>query len=336
MAPFIFNKTEQSYWEIVEEEVNEQAPELYQILDSVNDFKPNPDKEIKRYVFTTFHQSFAYEDFIEGIKPIMPIDGEETGDLNYKIESGIFKKLCRDAENDPENHYAIFIDEINRGNVSQIFGELITLIEPDKRKGAENEMTATLPYSKRLFSVPSNVDIYGTMNTADRSVEALDTALRRRFSFIEMPPVPSLIKTEGKLKDHNGIVGDIDLVQLLETINRRIEKLVDKDHMIGHSYFLSVAGLSDLKSAFQNKIIPLLQEYFFGDYGKIGLVLGSDFFVELENETQDDFFAAFNDYDDSSLIEKPVYHLKNISEMSDSVFTAAINTLLRNKSEEEN
>lgn len=327
-APLIFDKTKNSYWEIIEEEVREQASELYDILDSVNNFTPNPDKEIKRYVFTTFHQSFAYEDFIEGIKPIMAEDGSEDGELSYIIEPGIFKQICSRAKKDSDNRYAIFIDEINRGNVSQIFGELITLIEPDKRKGAENEMSVVLPYSKKLFSVPKNLDVYGTMNTADRSVEALDTALRRRFSFIEMPPKPKLIRTEGKSID--GKVDDIDLVKLLKVINRRIEKLVDKDHMIGHSYFLSVTNLEDLKEAFQNKIIPLLQEYFFGDYGKIGLVLGEKFFKEPEKESNldDSFFANFNGYDGSSLLDKPVYHLKNVIKMDDGIFIKALETLL--------
>src|SRR5699024_3376647 len=124
---------------------------------------------------------------------------------------------------------------------------------------------------------------------ADRSVEALDTALRRRFSFTEMPPKPELIKTEGKVE--NGIVHGIDLSILLEIINKRIEKLLDKDHTIGHSYFLSVGDIKDLKSVFQNKIIPLLQEYFFGDYGKIGLVIGSRFFDIKEDEAEENVFA---------------------------------------------
>ena len=112
-TPFIFNKTEDSYWEIIDENVKEQAPELYDILDSVNNFNPSPDKEIKRYVFTTFHQSYAYEEFIEGIKPVLGTEDEST-ELNYTIEPGVFKQLCKDAENDPENRYAIFIDEIKQ------------------------------------------------------------------------------------------------------------------------------------------------------------------------------------------------------------------------------
>jgi len=224
-------------------------------------------------------------------------------------------------------NFVLIIDEINRGNVSQIFGELITLIEDDKRLGNPEAIQVQLPYSKDWFGVPPNVHIIGTMNTADRSVEALDTALRRRFSFTEMPPKSELIKTEGKTE--NGIVNGIDLSALLETINKRIEKLLDKDHMIGHSYFLSVKDLKDLKSVFQNKIVPLMQEYFFGDYGKIGLVLGSKFFDIRDNQIDEDFFAPFEDYDSSPLVERKVYHLKNIQGMSDEFFVEALNDLQR-------
>ena len=191
------------------------APELYDLKDSGTNYNPDPDKIIKHYDFVTFHQSFAYEDFIEGIKPILPQDdAEDTKDLGYTIEDGVFKSLCIKAKNDPEHRYAIFIDEINRGNVSAIFGELITLIEIDKRQGAKNELSIKLPYSKKEFSVPSNLDIYGTMNTADRSVEALDTALRRRFEFKEMMPDYSVIQEE--------TVGAVKLSEVLEKINQRI------------------------------------------------------------------------------------------------------------------
>lgn len=430
----------------------------------------------RRIIFTTFHQSMTYEDFVEGIKPIEP---EKEGDpVIYRVEEGIFRKLCieasfslakeeesvatenvldfslafdnfvqeieeklakeetielatknggkvvvdgvsqqgniaikhvggsrnytvsksrltklqsgiedledvnnindefraiiggsnssaywavlkaiRDSNNQPISRdtprkyswddkvqvvkslkkedykgktgepYVLIIDEINRGNVSQIFGELITLIEEDKRLGNPEAIQVQLPYSKDWFGVPPNVHIIGTMNTADRSVEALDTALRRRFSFTEMPPKPELINTEGKAE--NGSVNGIELSALLETINRRIEKLLDKDHMIGHSYFLSVEGLKGLKSAFQNKIVPLLQEYFFGDYGKIGLVIGSKFFDIKDNEVDEDFFAPFEDYDSSPLIERKVYHLKNIQDMNDELFIEALYDLQR-------
>jgi len=325
--PFIFNKTEDSYWEIVEEELKEHSPEIYDTVKSLENFKPDSSKEIKRYVFTTFHQSFNYEDFIEGIKPVLT-DTEGNSDVAYQIEDGIFKALCKRAESDPENRYAIFIDEINRGNVSNIFGELITLIEHDKRKGAEHAMSATLPYSKQAFSVPSNVDIYGTMNTADRSVEALDSALRRRFSFTEMLPQPELIKTVGPLASSQGKLNGIDLSLLLTTINKRIEKLLDKDHQIGHSYFLHVANLDQLKKAFQASIIPLLQEYFFGDYGKIGLVLGQGFFAVQEATEDENFFAAFNDYELDGILDKKVYHLIDVTQLDDAPFTELVLAIL--------
>ena len=227
-----------------------------------------------------------------------------------------------------EKNYVLIIDEINRGNVSQIFGELITLIEEDKRLGKAEALEVTLPYSKEKFGVPPNLHIIGTMNTADRSVEALDAALRRRFNFEEMLPRPFLIATEGKLKEEKGILGTIDLPLLLNTINKRIEKLLDKDHQIGHSYFMSVAKLSELKEAFQNKILPLLQEYFFGDYGKIGLVVGTGFFKSVET-VQENFFAEFNDYDSSEFSERTIYKIRDISKMTEDDFKTALNDLLK-------
>lgn len=316
----IFNKTSDGYWELVEDQVNEQVPELMRIIDSVNDFKANPDKEIKRYVFTTFHQSYGYEDFIEGIKPVIRDEGDE-GDIEYTIEPGIFKKLCSEARNDQSNRYAIFIDEINRGNVSSIFGELITLIEPDKRAGQKNELSAVLPYSKTQFSVPSNVDVYGTMNTADRSVEALDTALRRRFTFEEMMPNYDLLE--------NMKVGELHLKEVLETINERIEVLIDRDHTIGHSYFMNVGNTSELKLAFANKIIPLLQEYFYSDYGKIGLVLGKGFVGEVSKRSgSDNVFASFP-YDGQNDFIQPQFKLITIDDSFDVM--EAVKTLLNHK-----
>ncbi len=321
--PYIFNKTHDSFWEILDEDVKERVPELYEMIDSAENFSPSSDKDIQRYVFTTFHQSYSYEDFIEGIKPIM-VDGEVDGNVAYHIEDGVFKQLCKKAALDPENRYAIFIDEINRGNVSAIFGELITLIEQDKRKGATNAMSALLPYSKNQFSVPQNVDIYGTMNTADRSVEALDTALRRRFSFEEMLPKPELLKDKGE--NVTGKVGEINLQELLITINERIEALVDRDHTIGHAFFMEVDSLQSLRNVFANKVIPLLQEYFYGDYAKMEMVIGPDFFNSEKRKKKVTFAIQNED------VEIPIgnYELMNILDPSFN-FDSAINRLLNRK-----
>ncbi len=320
-SPLIFNKTDDKKWQIVEEELNEQCPDLLDLHAQITNFSPGSDIEIKRYEFVTFHQSFAYEDFIEGIKPDLSND---NGELNYIIEDGVFKKMCAKARNDSDNNYAIFIDEINRGNVSQIFGELITLIEEDKRAGQANELSVTLPYSKEVFNVPNNLHIIGTMNTADRSVEALDTALRRRFQFVEMSPRPEVIEEVNGQRDLEGI----DLVNLLETINRRIEVLLDRDHCIGHSYFLNLKDLDALKVALAKQIIPLLQEYFYGDYGKIALVLGEGFCKAKEQIDTSKLFAQVGDYDAEAYAEKKIYTLNNPIDMDMNEFNKAINTLL--------
>lgn len=220
-----------------------------------------------RIVFVTFHQSMSYEDFIEGIKP-----KTESGKITYEVKNGIFKELCAKAKEDKSQNYVMIIDEINRGNVANIFGELISLIEDDKRLGASEELRAELPYSHDIFSVPKNVYIIGTMNTADRSVEALDSALRRRFTFKEMMPKAELVPEENNVRS------------IFEIINQRIEVLKDREHQIGHSYFMGVEKEDDLKDVFYDKIIPLLQEYFYGDYEKIQLVLGEGF-VKKESES---------------------------------------------------
>lgn len=234
--------------------------------------KFNELKNNGRIVFTTFHQSMSYEDFIEGIKP----NTNKKGQVTYKVEPGIFKNIC-DKANKDKLAYVLIIDEINRGNVANIFGELITLIEDNKRLGKPEAIEVLLPYSKEPFSVPGNLYIIGTMNTADRSVEALDSALRRRFSFVEMMPKPELL--EGVTIND---VDAISLQDLLTTINKRIEVLKDREHQIGHSYFMKLVGKNPvkaemLKEVFSDKIIPLLQEYFYGDYEKIRLVLGDGF-----------------------------------------------------------
>lgn len=323
-------------------------------------------------VFCTFHQSFSYEDFVEGLRAT-----SEQGQLHYAVEPGLFKQLCERARlgttaaedpfdkaievlaelcSDPEarpilstrrgkkfeveyegnktfrvfpkestvhdayyvanielvrklyqghdkkgmynpsyvegmlkylkeqcglptyqqaesvaqerRNFVIIIDEINRGNVSRILGELITLIEPGKRAGNAEELSVVLPYSKERFKIPSNVYIIGTMNTADRSLVGLDIALRRRFAFTEMAPNPD------RLSDLN--IGTLNIGKLLRVINQRIEVLLDREHCIGHAYFLGLneqSDLADLAYIFDHQIIPLLQEYFFEDWERISWVL---------------------------------------------------------------
>ncbi len=238
----------------------------------------------KHIRFITFHQSLTYEQFIEGIMPVIHQSGKSeppvSSDIQYELRSGIFKELCEDANKDKKQKYILIIDEINRGNVSRIFGELITLIEENKRDGSEDSIEAILPYSKEPFSVPPNVYILGTMNTADRSLVSLDTALRRRFYFFEMPPnskcVPETLE-------------DVSLRSLMDILNIRITALYDQDHCLGHAYFIGIESLNDLMDAFRMKIIPQLQEYFHDDYEKIKLVLSyandndkSDFIVEKD------------------------------------------------------
>jgi 5-methylcytosine-specific restriction protein B len=343
-------------------------------------------------LFTTFHQSMSYEDFIEGIKP-----HTKNENVIYAIEDGIFKTICdmsifhkafismkkfigkqlpmdsgnsiienvsndeirilrltdnkcfkfhyldlmrayEDCNEDIENikkhkvskaefgsllefmldinnrdKFVLIIDEINRGNVSQIFGELITLIEEDKRIGKEEALEVMLPYSKEKFGVPPNLYIIGTMNTADRSVEALDTALRRRFSFEEMPPKTKVVEEKG--------FNDYSRVAIMEKINNRIEVLLDRNHTLGHAYFIK----KNFKSSFENEIISLLQEYFYNDYGKIGLVLGKGFVREKAITAKNDksIFADFDTKNDVDINKS--YELIPFPEVD---FDAAIQTLL--------
>lgn len=414
------------------------------------DLKPDYDKLVDsgQIVFTTFHQSMSYEDFIEGIKPV--VEGRE---MTYKVQGGIFKELCERAsqeysvshfnscydnfvtdvinkgvrvqlksvggkdfhvdvnskgnlnlyttdkqnfngvltkENiektyfgeldywkgymqgvidhlkeeyklgepqkiDKRENYVLIIDEINRGNVAQIFGELITLIEPSKRLGNSEKMKAILPYSSAqkgepvYFGVPNNLYIIGTMNTADRSVEALDTALRRRFSFEEMMPKPELLTkiqlTKGDPKS------DIDLKEVLKKINDRIIVLKDREHQIGHSYFMGHDDKNEddsdkypnkeewLTNVFKDKIIPLLQEYFYGDYKKIYYVLGPGFVKEIpENENKpEDIFPVKTDDDIDIDGSTTRYIIKSFEEGDDKInIKAAVNRLIKSKRYEDN
>ena len=167
--------------------------------------------------------------------------------------------------------FVLILDEINRGNIARIFGELITLVEESRRLGRADETKVTLPCSGDEFGVPENLYLIGTMNTADRSIALLDTALRRRFEFVEMMPDSSLLDRE---------VAEVHLGRLLDAMNERIRFLRDREHQIGHTYFLEVRGLDGLRKVFQKQILPLLQEYFYDDWAKIAAVLGNNGFVE--------------------------------------------------------
>ena len=243
--------------------------------------------------FITFHQSYSYEDFVEGIKPI-----SENGQVTYGIEDGLFKRICTAAQNSVQEaidlfkttqksltpvrqeriiskceKYVLIIDEINRGNIAGIFGELISLLEVDKRAGQTEAITTILPYSKTNFTVPANLHLIGTMNTSDKHTTPLDLALRRRFDFVYMPPLPNLLT--------QAMEAGVQLPQLLIALNTRIEVLLDRDYLIGHAYFITVHTLEDLVNLFSTKILPLLAEYFFQDWQKVVWVIGQQFFIDL-------------------------------------------------------
>ena len=353
--------------------------------------------------FVTFHQSYGYEEFVEGIKA-NSVDGE----ISYDVEGGVFKNLCKlamnknfkitaekivekaiqnieqlhfstthgivevslkengsfeftnhhhmtkenvikslniflnaknineitpdslidiganghrytrylftkrlyelyaqESENEALKNYILIIDEINRGNISKIFGELITLIEPSKRIGASEEVRLRLPYSNDLFGVPTNLYIIGTMNTADRSIALMDTALRRRFEFVEMMPDTELLDFE---------VAGINLKALLQKINARVEYLYDRDHTIGHAYFIELnenSSLDELNAVMRNKIIPLLQEYFYDDWEKIKLVLNDGFINAKEVDATTLFESIDDEYKEE---DKFVYSILDLFE----------------------
>lgn len=349
-----------------------------------------------RIKFVTFHQSFSYEDFVEGIRA-----ETEKGILTFEKSDGIFKLICVDAlKKDKLVHdansidelinnfinevkvnpiilqtkegkkidvytnerntlmvrnsvnsekslrikyisnylldysdqivlrtsyewavatfllprlkelvskpYVLIIDEINRGNISRIFGELITLIEDSKRQGAEEELSVTLPYSKEEFSVPSNVYIIGTMNSSDRSLTGLDIALRRRFTFVEMPPKPELLD--------DVVIDGLNIGKLLKVINQRIEVLLDRDHCIGHANFMSLKQqptLESLAHIFKQKIIPQLQEYFFDDWAKINMVLNANGMLKPQSVERSLLFPNVDIESDGFFEEQKTWQLVN-------------------------
>ncbi len=240
-----------------------------------------------RIAMVTFHQNYAYEDFVEGIRPALTTTGGDQGatsaELGYELRPGIFRTICKAATEAPDQNFVIIIDEINRGNIPKIFGELITLIEDSRRLGEDDATTVTLPYSGDAFGVPDNLYIIGTMNTADRSIQQLDTALRRRFTFVEMMPKEDhkLISTNVKegFDELGASSNGVNCREMLRAMNERIALLLDREHQIGHTYLLKVGTAEQLADTFRNRIFPLLQEYFYDDWRKIRAVLGGNAFV---------------------------------------------------------
>ncbi|MGB5792946.1 McrB family protein [Poseidonibacter sp.] len=227
----------------------------------------------------TFHPSYTYQDFVEGIS----VETTDRNQIIYKAKDGIFKKICDRAISNKDYEYVLIIDEINRGDISSIFGELFTLLEDTKRKDAKEELSINLPYSKdpntgnpKKLTVPQNLHILATMNTVDKSIALIDVALRRRFEFVEMKPNPELLKN---LED-----SDINLNKMLSAINERISILKNEHYQIGHSYFLNIESFSDLKDVMTKSIIPLLQEYFYDDWQSICAVLNQSYANPIDGQ----------------------------------------------------
>ncbi|EPZ1025136.1 McrB family protein [Campylobacter jejuni] len=273
---------------------------------SFKDIKPKYDSQ------SDYHgNAIYYFMFYNKLKEFENIQNEK-----FKIKKEILKS------------YIIIIDEINRGNVSKIFGELITLIEPSKRIGEKEELKVTLPYSGEKFGVPKNVYIIGTMNTADRSITSLDTALRRRFEFIEMMPDVSKLSMDCE---------GINLQELLKAINTRIEYLLDREKTIGHAFFVSVENLEDLKKVFQNKIIPLLQEYFYNDYALINAVLNHNGMIK-EDKKDDKYLQKIKNLD-SVNSERSIYNIASFDDKiwdKIEIYQAIYNDEIANKLKNEN
>jgi len=293
VLPYIFWKGEDSRWQMAND-AEEQIPELFELAEELRTYTPRQERVV-RHAFVTFHQSYAYEDFVEGIRPVMAEDsGGESGDIGYEVKPGILREMVRRAKADPKRRHALFIDEINRANISNVLGELITLLEPDKRMRYDEQsrqwvggVRVVLPYSKEEFGMPDNLHLIGTMNTADRSIALLDHALRRRFHFEDVPSNPEVLRS---MASQSGMIEiedepPIDLAKMLEVMNRRIEFLLDRDHNIGHSYLIGIKTFDDLDAAFRRTIIPLLAEYFHNDWQNIQRI-----FADLRNEEdQSDF-----------------------------------------------
>lgn len=230
------------------------------------DTSVNADNQL---TLVTFHPSYSYEDFIEGFRP------QDSGDgLRLRLTDGLFKTICTTAHTNPDRKYLIIVDEINRANLAKVFGEIITLLERDKRG-----ISVVLPQSKEAFSIPQNVYMLGTMNTSDRSIRLMDAALRRRFSFVEIMPDLALLRGAQ-------IEARLDLYDFLNVLNTRISRTLGREKQIGHSFFLEggepISDTVEFARRFRQDVLPLLQEYCYDDYGQLAEYVGQGI-VDIEN-----------------------------------------------------
>ena len=287
-----FDKDDSSNWFLLADSL----PLLADLQNKLDDyqlaihsqFQPNYlQPKLERFSFVSFHQAYGYEEFVEGIRPHIA----DNGQMSYRIESGAFLRLCQQAKHDPSHRYAMLIDEINRANVARVFGELMSLIEPTKRAGQTDSLSVNLAYSHQPFSVPSNVDIYATMNSQDHSLAPLDIAFRRRFEFIECQPQPQLL---GKVMA-NGI--EIDLAKLLTALNERISQNLAKDSQLGHSFLWGIDSLQALSAAFSQSIIPQVAQAC-QQHGQIlQAIFGQTFIRLIDNKKATGFMAQQAGFD---------------------------------------
>ena len=287
-----FDKDDSSNWFLLADSL----PLLADLQNKLDDyqaaihsqFQPNYlQPKLERFSFVSFHQAYGYEEFVEGIRPHIA----DNGQMSYRVESGAFLRLCQQAKHDPSHRYAMLIDEINRANVARVFGELMSLIEPSKRAGQTDSLSVNLAYSRQPFSVPSNVDIYATMNSQDHSLAPLDLAFRRRFEFIECQPQPQLL---GKVMA-NGI--EIDLAKLLTALNERISQNLAKDSQLGHSFLWGIDSLQALSAAFSQSIIPQVAQAC-QQHGQIlQAIFGQTFIRLIDNKKATGFMAQQAGFD---------------------------------------
>ena len=282
-----FDKDDSSNWFLLADSLPLLADLQNKLDDYQNAISHQFQAKKQRFSFVSFHQAYGYEEFVEGIRPHIA----DNGQMSYRVESGAFLRLCQQAKQDPGHRYAMLIDEINRANVARVFGELMSLIEPSKRAGQTDSLSVNLAYSRQPFSVPSNVDIYATMNSQDHSLAPLDMAFRRRFEFIECQPQPQLL---GKVMA-NGI--EIDLAKLLTALNERISQNLAKDSQLGHSFLWGIDSLHALSAAFSQSIIPQVAQACQHHGQILQAIFGQTFIRLIDNKKATGFMAQQAGFD---------------------------------------